>query len=121
MKEDDFDFDKTDLISTIISIIFILGIMTIILMVSTVYLVPAMNNLYEEVTYIDSLTPEEYEQYVKQNKQTMYEERMQVYVDEETGIEYLIYKDSGMFGNDVMVVRYDENGNVKTNSTYLTE
>lgn len=119
MKQD--DFDKTDLISTIIRTIVTLGIMTIIAIVSTVYLVPVMNDLYEEVTYIDSLTPEEYEQYVKQNKQAMYEERMQIYVDEETGIEYLIYKDTGMFGNDVMVVRYDEDGNIKTNSSYLTE
>lgn len=117
MKRDDFDLDNTDLITSITALI----IMTLVFIIMTSILIPTVINLYEEIEYVENLTPEEYEQYVKQNTQSMYEERMQVYVDTETGIEYLIYKDSGVFGNDVMVVRYDENGNVKTNSTYLIE
>lgn len=117
MKRDDFDLDNTDLITSITALI----IMTLVFIIMTSILIPTVINLHEEIEYVENLTPEEYEQYVKQNRQSMYEEQMQVYVDTETGIEYLIYKDSGVFGNDVMVVRYDENGNVKTNSTYLIE
>ena len=76
-----------------------------------------------EIKKYDAMTPEERAQYEKESKQQRYEEKIDIYVDTETGIEYLIYKDYhyGIIGggNDVIIPRYDEYGNVKTNSTYL--
>lgn len=86
-------------------------------------IVPMMEIIIDETKAYEAMTPEERAQYAKESKQQMYEEKIDIYVDTETGIEYLIYKDYhyGIIGggNDVIIPRYDEYGNVKTNSTYL--
>lgn len=95
----------------------------LILLVTTVSIVifgmiPTMEIIIDETKAYEAMTPEERTQYEKESKQQRYEEKIDIYVDTETGIEYLIYKDYG-YGNDVIIPRYDEYGNVKTNSTYL--
>lgn len=99
----------------------------LILLVTTVSIVifgmiPLMEKTANEIKAYEAMTPEERAQYEKESKQQRYEERIDIYVDTETGIEYLIYKDYHYGiggGNDVIIPRYDEYGNVKTNSTYL--
>lgn len=100
----------------------------LILFVTTISIVmfgmiPMMEIIIDETKAYEAMTPEERAQYEKESKQQRYEERIDIYVDTETGIEYLIYKDYhyGIIGggNDVIIPRYDEYGNVKTNSTYL--
>lgn len=86
-------------------------------------MIPLMEKATNEIKAYEAMTPQERAQYEKESKQQRYEEKIDIYVDTETGIEYLIYKDYhyGIIGggNDVIIPRYDEYGNVKTNSTYL--
>lgn len=96
------------------SIVLILSVTTI--SIAVFGMIPMMEIIIDETKAYDAMTPEERAQYEKETKQQMYEERINIYVDTETGIEYLIYKDTI---NDVIIPRYDEYGNVKTNSTYL--
>lgn len=104
------------------------AVIPLILLVTTISIVvfgmvPAMETIINETKAYEAMTPDERAQYAKESKQQMYEEKIDIYVDTETGIEYLIYKDYhyGIIGggNDVIIPRYDEYGNVKTNSTYL--
>lgn len=89
-----------------------------VLLIAVFGMIPLIEELTNEIKKYDAMTPEERAQYEKESKQQRYEEKIDIYVDTETGIEYLIYKDYA-YGNDVIIPRYDEYGNVKTNSTYL--
>ena len=114
--------DKIDATEILTALVF--GSMLVIVTAFVVFgMLPLMEKLTDEIDAYNAMTPEERAQYVKESKQQRYEEKIDIYVDTETGIEYLIYKDyhHGIFGggNDVIVPRYDEYGQVKTNSTYL--
>lgn len=114
---DKIDFTKIGS-ALIVLIMFVITISIVIF-----GMMPLMEELTNEIKKYDAMTPEERAQYEKESKQQRYEEKIDIYVDTETGIEYLIYKDYhyGIIGggNDVIIPRYDEHGNVKTNSTYL--
>ena len=114
---DKIDFTKIGS-ALIVLIMFVITILIVIF-----GMMPLMEELTTEIKKYDAMTPEERAQYEKESKQQRYEEKIDIYVDTETGIEYLIYKDYhyGIIGggNDVIIPRYDEYGNVKTNSTYL--
>lgn len=114
---DKIDFTKIG--STLIALIMSVTVILIVIF----GMIPLMEELTNEIKKYDAMTPEERAQYEKESKQQRYEEKIDIYVDTETGIEYLIYKDYhyGIIGggNDVIIPRYDEYGNVKTNSTYL--
>lgn len=114
---DKIDFTKIGS-ALIVLIMFVITISIVIF-----GMMPLMEELTNEIKKYDAMTPEERAQYEKESKQQRYEEKIDIYVDTETGIEYLIYKDYhyGIIGggNDVIIPRYDEYGNVKTNSTYL--
>lgn len=109
---DKIDFTKIGS-ALIVLIMFVITISIVIF-----GMMPLMEELTNEIKKYDAMTPEERAQYEKEAKQQRYEEKIDIYVDTETGIEYLIYKDYH-YGNDVIIPRYDEYGNVKTNSTYL--
>lgn len=114
---DKIDFTKIGS-ALIVLIMFVITISIVIF-----GMMPLTEELTNEIKKYDAMTPEERAQYEKESKQQRYEEKIDIYVDTETGIEYLIYKDYhyGIIGggNDVIIPRYDEYGNVKTNSTYL--
>ena len=111
--------DKIDFVQLAIGLILFVTTISIVIF----GIMPMMEIIIDETKAYEAMTPEERAQYVKESKQQSYEEKIDIYVDTETGIEYLIYKDyhHGIFGggNDVIVPRYDEYGQVKTNSTYL--
>lgn len=119
MKNDLIDrIDFTDILSALIALIMFITVTSIVIF----GMIPLMEKLTDEIDAYNAMTPEERAQYVKESKQQRYEEKIDIYVDTETGIEYLIYKDYHYGiggGNDVIIPRYDEYGNVKTNSTYL--
>lgn len=106
------DFDSDKIWTASIALILAVTVISIVIF----GMIPMMEIIIDEAKAYDAMTPGERAQYEKETKQQMYEERIDVYVDTETGIEYLIYKDTI---NDVIIPRYDEYGNVKTNSTYL--
>ena len=113
MKNDsDCITDKIDFTQLTIALIVSVTVISIVIF----GMIPMMEIIIDETKAYDAMTPEERVQYEKETKQQMYEERIDIYVDTETGIEYLIYKDTV---NDVIIPRYDEHGNIKTNSTYL--
>ena len=115
MKNDsDCITDKIDFIQLTIALIVSVTVISIVIF----GMIPMMEIIIDEAKAYDAMTLEERAQYEKETKQQMYEERIDVYVDTETGIEYLIYKDYA-YGNDVIIPRYDKYGNVKTNATYL--
>ena len=108
------DFDSDKIWTASIALILAVTVISIVIF----GMIPMMEIIIDEAKAYDAMTPEERTQYEKETKQQMYEERIDVYVDTETGIEYLIYKDYA-YGNDVIIPRYDKYGNVKTNATYL--
>ena len=117
--------DLTDEIDarTILSTLILLVMFIITTSIVVFGMIPLMEKMTDEIEAYYAMTPEERAQYEKESKQQRYEEKIDIYVDTETGIEYLIYKNyhHGIFGrgNDVIIPRYDEYGQVKTNSTYL--
>ena len=120
MKNDlDCITDKIDFTQIAVALILFVTTASIIIF----GIVPVVEKTTNEIKAYDAMTPQERAQYEKEAKQQKYEEKIDIYVDTETGIEYLIYKDYhyGIIGggNDVIIPRYDEYGNVKTNSTYL--
>ena len=115
MKNDlDCLTDKIDFTQIAVALILFVTTASIIIF----GIVPMVEKTTNEIKAYDAMTPQERAQYEKEAKQQKYEEKIDIYVDTETGIEYLIYKDYG-YGNDVIIPRYDEYGNVKINSTYL--
>ena len=123
MKNDsDCITDKIDF-TKIGSTVIVLIMSITVLPIAIFGIIPLTEEMMNEIKKYDAMTPEERAQYEKESKQQRYEEKIDIYVDTETGIEYLIYKDYhyGIIGggNDVIIPRYDEYGNVKTNSTYL--
>lgn len=113
---DEIDFTK--ILSTIIALIMFSTVTLVVIF----GMIPLIEKLTDEIDAYNAMTPEERAQYEKELKQQRHEEKIDIYVDTETGIEYLIYKDYHYGiggGNDVIIPRYDEYGNVKTNSTYL--
>lgn len=118
MKNDlDYITDKIDF-EQICRVLIALIMSITVLSIAVFGIIPLTQETIDEIKKYDAMTPEERAQYEKDSKQQRYEEKIDIYVDTGTGIEYLIYKDYG-YGNDVIIPRYDEYGNVKTNSTYL--